>query len=123
MVILTELKGMDDKEGVKSRLKRALALAGLTQSECSRIANVPRDFVHKAVQRGSVPNNKSIRNRISKALKSSDSWLWFGMEDTNNSKIGKKLKISKEAMRTGKTKITIELDAELATKILNILKD
>ena len=112
----------NEKEDVKTRAKMALSRAGLTQSECSRIANVQRDFIHKAVQRGSIPNSKAIRNRISKALKANDSWLWFGM-DEEPQKSSRRLKVSKEALKTGKTKITIELDAELAEKVINILKD
>lgn len=115
------MSGIDATNGVKQRIKIALARAGLTQIECARLSKVPRDYVHKTVSRGSVPNSKAIRNRISKTLKTDDSWLWFGIEDTEDTPI-RKLKLSKEALATGKTRITIDLDPELAEKVLAILK-
>ena len=110
-----------DNEELKSRIKISLARAGLTQIECSRVAKVQRDYIHKAVQRGSIPNSKDIRNRISKTLKTNDSWLWFGIEELEYTPT-KKLKVSKEALKTGKTRIIIDLDPELAEKVLTILK-
>ena len=68
-----------------------------------------------------MPNSKAIRNRISKTLNADDSWLWFGIEDTESTPI-KKYKISKEALKTGKTRITIDLDSELALKVFNLLQ-
>ena len=106
---------------LKERMKMQLARVGLTQIEAARLAKVSRDYIHKATQRGSVPNDKAVRNRISKVLKCDDSWLWWGFEDDSPS--GKrKFKISKDALASGKTKITIELDSELAEKVVNILK-
>ena len=108
-------------EELKNRIKIALARAGLTQIECARTSNVPRDYLHKATQRGSVPSSKAIRNRISKTLNADDSWLWFGIEETVGTAI-KKYKISKEALKTGKTRLTIDLDTELALKVFNLLQ-
>ena len=115
------MSGLEPTNGVKQRIKIALARAGLTQIECARLSKVPRDYIHKSVQRGSVPNSKAIRNRISKTLKADDSWLWFGIEDTEDTPV-RKLKLTKEALKTGKTRITIDLDPELAEKVLSILQ-
>ena len=111
----------DINEGVKARIKIALARAGLTQIECSRLANVPKDYVQKAVQRGSVPSQQDIRKRISKTLNADDSYLWFGLESENESK-SPKLKITKEALKTGKTRLTIDIEPDIAEKIFAILK-
>ena len=102
-------------------MKNALARSGLTQIEAARLAKVSRDYIHKATQRGSVPNDKAVRDRISKVLKCDNSWLWWGFEDDSPSK-SRKLKIHKDALASGKTKITIELDSDLAEKVVNILK-
>ena len=102
-------------------MKNALARSGLTQIEAARLAKVSRDYIHKATQRGSVPNDKAVRDRISKVLKCDNSWLWWGFEDDSPSK-SRKLKIHKDVLASGKTKITIELDSDLAEKVVNILK-
>tara|TARA_R110000803_G_scaffold177942_2_gene240359 strand:+ start:325 stop:672 length:348 start_codon:yes stop_codon:yes gene_type:complete len=112
----------NNNEAVKARVKMALARAGLTQIECARIAKIPRDYIHKATQRGSIPSSKDIRNRISKTLNSDDSYLWFGIEGSLVQPT-KKLKLSKEVLKTGKTRITIDLDPELAEKVLHLLKN
>lgn len=114
-------KDKQNNESVKQRIKTALARAGLTQIECARLSKVPRDYIHKSVQRGSIPNSKDIRNRISKTLTADDSWLWFGIEETQATPI-RKLKVSKEALKTGKTRITIDLDPDLAEKVIALLK-
>ena len=106
---------------LQERMKNALARSGLTQIEAARLAKVSRDYIHKATQRGSVPNDKAVRDRISKVLKCDNSWLWWGFEDDSPSK-SRKLKIHKDALASGKTKITIELDSDLAEKVVNILK-
>ena len=106
---------------LKERMKNALARSGLTQIEAARLAKVSRDYIHKATQRGSVPNDKAVRDRISKVLKCDNSWLWWGFEDDSPSK-SRKLKIHKDALASGKTKITIELDSDLAEKVVNILE-
>lgn len=106
---------------LKERMKNALARSGLTQIEAARLAKVSRDYIHKATQRGSVPNDKAVRDRISKVLKCDNSWLWWGFEDDSPSK-SRKLKIHKDVLASGKTKITIELDSDLAEKVVNILK-
>jgi|TARA_B110000858_G_C17608520_1_gene383382 hypothetical protein len=111
----------NNSEAVKSRVKMALAMAGLTQIECARIAKIPRDYIHKATQRGSIPSSKDIRNRISKTLNSDDSYLWFGIEETQATP-SKKLKVSKEALKTGKIRITIEIDSDQAEKVFALLK-
>ena len=105
----------------KADLIFSTSIAGLTQIECARLSKVQRDYIHKAVQRGSIPNSKDIRNRISKTLKTNDSWLWFGIEDSEHTQT-RKLKVSKEALKTGKTRITIDLEPELAEKVIAILK-
>ncbi len=105
---------------LKVRMKTQLARVGLTQIEASRLAKVSRDYIHKATQRGSMPNDKAVRNRISKVLKCDDSWLWFGLEETQNTPT-KKLKISKDALKNGKIRITIELDSDQAEKVLALL--
>jgi len=74
---------------LKDRMKMQLARVGLTQIEAARKANVKRDYIHKAVQRNSVPNNKDIRNKISNTLMCNDSWLWSGFVanlDSNSKK-------------------------------------
>jgi hypothetical protein len=48
--------------------------------------------------------------------------LWFGIEESL-AQPTKKLKLSKEALKTGKTRITIDLDPELAEKVLNLLRN
>ena len=106
---------------LQERMKNALARSGLTQIEAARLSKVSRDYIHKATQRGSVPNDKAVRDRISKVLKCDNSWLWWGFEDDSPSK-SRKLKIHKDALASGKTKITIELDSDLAEKVVNILK-
>ncbi len=106
---------------LKARMKTQLARVGLTQIEVARLAKVSRDFVHKAIQRGSVPSHKAVRNRISKVLRCDDSWLWFGLEESQNTPTNK-LKVSKDALKNGKTRITIELDSDQAEKVLALLK-
>lgn len=60
------------------RMHRALIASGFTQLEAANRAGVPRDVVHKAVQRGSVPRSAETRNAVAKALNVSPSWLWYG---------------------------------------------
>lgn len=108
---------------LKERMKNALARSGLTQIEAARLAKVSRDYIHKATQRGSVPMDKAVRDRISKVLKCDNSWLWWGFEDADSGTKSRRYKIHKDALASGKTKITIELDSDLAEKVVNILKE
>jgi transcriptional regulator with XRE-family HTH domain len=60
------------------RMHRALIAAGLTQVEAANRAGVPRDIVHKAVNRGSVPRSVDAREAVAKALGVTPEWLWYG---------------------------------------------
>src|SRR5215468_10931395 len=64
---------------VSRRMRQALARAGLTQAEAARLADVGRDVVHKAIQRGSVPRTAEERDAVAKTLSTTSPVLWFGM--------------------------------------------
>jgi hypothetical protein len=68
----------EPQAALAARVREALHRAGLTQSEAARLADVPRDIVHKATGRGSLPRNRSHREAIATALKVAPAWLWFG---------------------------------------------
>lgn len=74
---MTKTAGQEPRE-LAQRLHRALVRAGLTQVEAANRAQVSRDFVHKAVQRGSVPRSSDVREAIAAALGVSPLWLWYG---------------------------------------------
>ena len=78
---------------IKERMSYLLKREGLTQKEAAEIANVKKDFIHKAFKRGSKPNKADVRDRISEALKSSSEWLWFGGDNESSEQKKKKIQI------------------------------
>tara|TARA_B100000579_G_C22022813_1_gene484670 strand:- start:107 stop:472 length:366 start_codon:yes stop_codon:yes gene_type:complete len=98
------------KQIVKDRMRNLIQREGLTQIEAARIANVKRDYIHKAVQRGSVPNNADVRDRISEALNSSSTWLWFGGD--NESSEQKKPKIRIQYLDVGQSAKIFDVESD-----------
>lgn len=62
-----------------NRMREALLRLNLTQVEAAKMAGVPRDMMHKAVVRGSMPREQRDRDNIAKTLGVSSAWLWFGV--------------------------------------------
>jgi hypothetical protein len=62
-----------------NRMREALLALNLTQVEAAQLAGVPRDLIHKAVVRGSMPREARDRESIAKALQTDAAYLWFGV--------------------------------------------
>lgn len=65
-------------EGVAWRVRSALDAENLGQTEAARLAGVPRDVIHKAAVRGSVPRTREQREAVAGVLKVTPAWLWHG---------------------------------------------
>lgn len=81
---------MDDSEtlsaaalGIRSRVRRSLQDAGITQSDVSRRAQVScpkaaRQLLSNAYTRGARPRDPEVRQAFAEALGVDAQWLWFG---------------------------------------------
>jgi transcriptional regulator with XRE-family HTH domain len=69
--------------GIRSRVRRALQDAGITQSDVSRRAQescpkAARQLLSNAYTRGARPRDPEVRQAFAEALGVDAQWLWFG---------------------------------------------
>lgn len=74
---------VQDTAGVMARMAKALAEAGLSQSEVARRAleicpKASRPIFHNAVKHGARPRSADVRAAYARVLGVDSSWLWYG---------------------------------------------